>query len=77
MLALLLSFVKKSENIYNDRYHTLTVHMSILFEQIFINWLSFLTVKKAIRRQHVQKLRTRTNTRKIKTGTEQKREKKR
>ena len=54
MLALLLSFVKKSENIYNDRYHTLTVHMSILFQQIFINWLSFLTVKKAIR-QHVQK----------------------
>ena len=28
--------------------------MSILFQQIFINWLSFLTVKKAIR-QHVQK----------------------
>ena len=55
MLALLLSFVKKSENIYNDRYHTLTVHMSILFEQIFINWLSSLTVKKAIRGQHVQK----------------------
>ena len=55
MLALLLSFVKKSKNIYNDRYYTLTVHMSILFEQIFINWLSSLTVKKAIRRQHAQK----------------------
>jgi len=55
VLALLLSFVKKSENIYNDRYHTLTVQMSILFEQIFIDWLSFLTVTKAIRRQHVQK----------------------
>ena len=47
-------FCEKSENIYNDRYHTLTVHMSILFQQLFINWLSFLTVKKAIR-QHVQK----------------------